>query len=211
MLSYLKGDLIEVIDNIPNRIILILEVNCIGYEIQISSRFLQNLVKNKQEKIQVFTHIQIKDENPILYGFATDAERELFRQLINVNGIGARLAIALIETLGLEELVQAIINGNIYILSKTPGVGRKTAERIILELKTKLYQWKQRLGRTLSSSMVISSLEVLEDLEVTLLALGYTNEEISQAISTLNKDNRISKNNTSEEWIREAIIWLNEQ
>ncbi|MGP0128242.1 MAG: Holliday junction branch migration protein RuvA [cyanobacterium endosymbiont of Rhopalodia musculus] len=210
MLNYLKGNLVEVINNTPNRIILILEVNHMGYEMQILSRFARQLVQNKLESIQVFTHLQIRDDYPILYGFATVAERELFRQLMSVNGIGAQLAITLIDTLGLEELVQAIINGNILTLSKTPGVGQKTAERIILELKTKLSQWRKLLGITLSSPIEIPSLEVLEDLEMTLLALGYTNKEINQAVSTLSKDNQMSKNNNSEEWIRQAIIWLSQ-
>ena len=78
MLSYLKGTPIEVTNNIPNRIILILEVNHIGYEIQISSRFARQLVQNKLENIKVFTHLQIRDDSPILYGFTTVAERELF-------------------------------------------------------------------------------------------------------------------------------------
>ncbi|YAI82520.1 MAG: Holliday junction branch migration protein RuvA [cyanobacterium endosymbiont of Rhopalodia sterrenbergii] len=210
MLSYLKGKPVEVLDNIPNRILLILEVNHMGYEIQILPRLARQLVQNQLENIQVFTYLQIRDDYPILYGFATVAERELFRQLINVNGIGAQLAIALIDTLGLEELVQAIINGNIRTLSKTPGVGQKTAERIILELKTKLSQWQKLLGITLSSTVAIPSLEVLEDLEVTLLALGYSNEEINQAVSILSKDNQMLKNNNGEEWIREAIIWLSQ-
>ncbi|XHU96356.1 MAG: Holliday junction branch migration protein RuvA [cyanobacterium endosymbiont of Rhopalodia gibba] len=210
MLSYLKGNLVEVINTIPNKTLLILEVNHMGYEIQISSQFSQKLVHNKLENILVFTHLQIKDDYPILYGFATVAERELFRQLINVNGIGAQLAIALIDTLGLEKLVQAIINGNTRTLSKTPGVGQKTAERIILELKTKLSQWQKLLGITLSSTVAIPSLEVLEDLEMTLLALGYTNKEIDQAVSTLSKNNQMSKNNNGEEWIKEAIIWLSQ-
>jgi Holliday junction DNA helicase RuvA len=181
-----------------------------GYEIQISSRFAQKIVKNQLENIQVFTYLQIRDDYPILYGFATVDERDLFRQLISVNGIGAQLAIALIDTLGLEELVQAIINGNTRSLAKTPGVGEKTAERIILEFKTKLSQLQKLLGKTLYSTAAIPSLEVLEDLEITLLALGYTNKEINQAVSTLSKDKKIFKNHDGEEWIREAIIWLNQ-
>ncbi|BAP18306.1 Holliday junction branch migration protein RuvA [cyanobacterium endosymbiont of Epithemia turgida] len=210
MLSFLKGNPVEVINDIQNKTILILEVNNMGYEIQILSRFSQKIVENQLENIQVFTCLQIRDDYPILYGFATVDERDLFRQLINVNGIGAQLAIALIDTLGLEKLVQAIINGNTRSLSKTPGVGQKTAERIILEFKNKLSQFKNLLGKPLSSSAAIPSLEVLEDLEITLLALGYTNKEINQAVSTLSKDNQILKNHNGEDWIKEAIIWLNQ-
>ncbi|GBF79207.1 Holliday junction ATP-dependent DNA helicase RuvA [Aphanothece sacrum FPU1] len=188
--------------------ILILEVNQVGYEIQIPSRFARQLSQDESENLQIFTHLQIREEQPILYGFATSSERELFRQLISVSGIGAQLAIALIDTLGLEELIQAIVTGNIRKLSKTPGVGQKTAERIALELKTKLSQWRQLVGITLPSSSAIPSLEIIEDIEMTLLALGYTNEEINQAIYTLSQDNQMLKNTHTEEWIREAIAWL---
>ena len=210
MFFYLKGNLVEVINNTPNRIILILEVNHVGYEMQILSRFARELVQNQLAHIQVFTDLQIRDDRPILYGFATAPERELFRQLISVSGIGTQSAIALIDTLGLEGSVQAIVNGNIRTLSKTPGIGEKTAERIILELKTKLSQWRKLLGITLPSAAAIPSLEVLEDVEMTLLALGYTHEEINQAISTLSQDNKMLKNINGEEWIREAITWLNQ-
>ncbi len=210
MISYLKGSPIEVIKNTNNRIILILEVNDIGYELQIPSKLARDISQEKLEIMQIFTHLQIKDDHQILYGFSTTAERELFRQLISVSGIGAQLAIALIDTLGLEELVQAIVTGNIRILSQTPGVGKKTAERIALELRTKLSQWRKLVGVTVAASSAMPSLEILEDIEMTLLALGYTNEEINKAISTLSQDNLMLKNTNTEEWIKEAIAWLSQ-
>ena len=210
MISYLKGNPVEVTKNTNHRVILILEVNQVGYEIQIPSRFARQLSQENSENIQVFTHLQIREDHQILYGFSTNAERELFRQLISVSGIGAQLAIALVDTLGLEELVQAIVTGNTRVLSQTPGVGRKTAERIALELKTKLSQWRQLVGVTATSSSAMPSLEILEDIEMTLLALGYTNEEINQAISTLSQDNLMLKNTNTEEWIKEAIAWLSQ-
>lgn len=213
MISYLKGNPVEITKNTNHRVILVLEVNQVGYELQIPSRFARQLSQENSESIQVFTHLQIREDHQILYGFSTNAERELFRQLISVSGIGAQLAIALVDTLGLEELVQAIVTGNTRVLSQTPGVGRKTAERIALELKTKLSQWRQLVGVTgvtLTSSSAMPSLEILEDIEMTLLALGYTNEEINQAISTLSQDNLMLKNTHTEEWIKEAIAWLSQ-
>ncbi len=210
MISYLKGSPIEIIKNTNNRIILVLEVAQVGYEIQIPSKLARELSQTKPDNIQIFTHLQIREDHQILYGFSTTSERELFRQLISVSGIGAQLAIALIDTIGLEELVQAIVTANIRILSQTPGVGKKTAERIALELKTKLSQWRQLVGVTVTSSSAMPSLDILEDIEMTLLALGYTNEEINKAISTLSQDNLMLKNTNTEEWIREAIAWLSQ-
>ena len=210
MINYLKGIPIEVIQNTNNRIILVLEVNQIGYELQIPSKLARDISQDKLEIMQIFTHLQIKDDQQILYGFSSTAERDLFRQLISVSGIGAQSAISLIDTLGLEELVQAIVTGNIKKLSQTPGVGKKTAERIALELRTKLSQWRKLVGVTVTSSSAMPSLDILEDIEMTLLALGYTNEEINKAISTLSQDNLMLKNTNTEEWIKEAIAWLSQ-
>ncbi|MGK7930173.1 MAG: Holliday junction branch migration protein RuvA [Microcystaceae cyanobacterium] len=208
MISYLKGQAIEVVKTANNRTILILEVNSVGYELQILSRFARQLTPLPSETIQVFTHLQSREDQELLYGFSVAAERELFRQLISVSGIGTQLAIALIDTLGLEELVQAIVTANTRILSQTPGVGKKTAERIALELKTKLSQWREVAGIQVNSTSATPSVAVLEEVEMTLLALGYTNTEINQAISVLSQDNLMLKNSNTEEWIREAISWL---
>ncbi|NJO94228.1 MAG: Holliday junction branch migration protein RuvA [Hydrococcus sp. RM1_1_31] len=211
MISYLKGKTIEVIKNTNNRIILILEVDRVGYEIQIPSRLARKLSTENLDTIQIFTHLQNKEEQQVLYGFDSAAERDLFRQLISVSGIGMQLAIALIDTLGLEELVQAIVTGNIRTLSKTPGVGAKTAERIALELKTKLAQWRQLVGITVSTSAAIPAPAIIEDVEMTLLALGYTNEEINQAFSAISQDNQMLKNPNVEEWLGNAIAWLSNE
>lgn len=208
MINYLKGKAIEVVKNTSNRLVLILEVQHMGYEIQIPSRLARSLSLDSEELVQIFTHLQIRDDLMILYGFATSSERDLFRHLVSVSGIGAQLAIALIDTLGLADLVQAIVTGNTRILSKTPGVGQKTAERISLELKTKLAQWRESAGITVTSSAVMPSLEIQEDVEMTLVALGYTNKEIEQALTAISQDDLMLKNPNSEDWIREAITYL---
>ena len=208
MISYLRGKVVEIIRSTSHRVVLILEVNQIGYELQIPSRLARQLDDNDSNPQQISTHLQIRDDQQVLYGFASAAERDLFRQLISVNGVGAQLAIALIDTLGLEELVQAIVTGNIRALSRTPGVGNKTGERIALELRTKLSQWRKQAGVTLSSTTATPEAKIVEDLEMTLLALGYTNEEIQQALSVLTKDTQLLKNSNVEEWIRSAIAWL---
>ena len=208
MINYLKGKAVEVVRSTTNRVMVILEVNQIGYEVQIPSRFARQLATGESE-LQIFTHLQVREDQQILYGFASAAERDLFRQLISVSGIGTQLAIALIDTLGLTDLVQAIVTTNLRALGKTPGVGKKTAERISLELKTKLAQWRQVSGVTASASATPAT-AVLEDVEMTLLALGYTNEEIEQAISTLSQDNQLLKNPNVEDWIKSAIAWLGE-
>ena len=212
MISYLKGTKVEITKTTQNRLFLILDVNDVGYEIQISSRFARRLDESEAEagSIQVFTHLQVQEDKQILYGFPSAAERDLFRQLTAVSGIGMQLGIALIDTMGISELVGAIVTSNIPALTKTPGVGKKTAERIALELKTKLAQWRKISGIEVQQPEVVFAPkpEIKEDLEMTLLALGYTNEEIEQVLTALSQDNQLLKNNNVEEWIRSAIAWL---
>ncbi|MGB5633703.1 MAG: Holliday junction branch migration protein RuvA [Waterburya sp.] len=213
MISYLKGTKVEITKTTQNRLYLILDVHDIGYEMQISTRFARKLDEEADEPIQVFTHLQIQEDKQILYGFPTVAERDLFRQLTAVSGIGMQLGIALIDTLGISDLVGAIVTSNIPVLTKTPGVGKKTAERIALELKTKLAQWRKISGMEVEQPEAVFAPkpEIKEDLEMTLMALGYTNKEIEQVLTALSQDNLLLKNPNVEEWIRSAIAWLSEE
>lgn len=206
MISYLKGTATEIVKG-GNRVMLTLEVNQIGYEVQILPRMVGQLPP-AGEVVQVFTHQQVKEDQMVLYGFASAAERDLFRQLISVSGVGAQLAIALLETLGLQDLVSAIVGGNTRILAKTPGVGTKTAERLALELKTKLSEWRQQAGLATSTPTAGVNPAIQEEVEMTLLALGYTGAEVMQALQALSSDAKLSKSGTAEDWIREAIAWL---
>ncbi|MGD1805693.1 Holliday junction branch migration protein RuvA [Dapis sp. BLCC M126] len=205
MINYLKGKVADVHKGSGMRVTLILEVNQIGYELQILPRLTQSLQPG--EDVQVFTHQQVREDQMVLYGFGTSAERDLFRQLVSVSGIGAQLAIALLDTLELPDLVQAIVGGNTRVLAKTPGVGAKTAERIALELKNKLAEWRQDAGLTTSVPVGVMP-AIQEEVEMTLLALGYTGQEVIQALQAVSKDDNMSKNTNAEDWIREAISWL---
>jgi holliday junction DNA helicase RuvA len=217
MFDYFKGEIITLSTKNNNRCLLVLEVNQIGYEIQIPSCLFRELLTRQNaekleniEKITIYTHLQMREEKPILYGFVSNAERDLFRQLIDVNGVGTQTAVTLIDTLGIEDLVRSIVTADIRSLTKTPGVGQKTAERIALELKTKLSQWKQIVGVATSLNNPIPALAILEDLELTLLALGYTKNEIEQAVSILSQDSQLLKNTRLEEWLKRAITILSD-
>jgi holliday junction DNA helicase RuvA len=209
MIGYLKGTVAGIHTSSNNRVTLILEVNQIGYELQIPSRLVQELPPIG-ESTQVFTHLQIKEDQRLLYGFASIAQRDLFRRLISVSGIGAALAIALLDTLSLPQLVQAIVTGNTRLLTKTPGVGTKTAERIALELKTKLAEWRTSSGIDKLASNLPSP-QIQEDVEMTLLALGYSSGEVAQAMQAISQDPVVAKSTNAEDWIRNAIAWLNQE
>jgi holliday junction DNA helicase RuvA len=208
MISYLKG-IVAGVQKISNtRVILTLEVNQIGYDLQVAPRLIQKLPP-QDEIMQVFTHMQTREDQTVLFGFESMAERDLFRQLISVSGIGPQMGLALLDSLGLQELVQAIVTSNTRLLSRTPGVGAKTAERIALELRTKLAEWRLQSGISAAPDAAPAS-AIQEDVEMTLLALGYTNGEITQALRTVGQKTALAKNDNAEDWIREAIAWLSQ-
>ncbi|QYX29785.1 Holliday junction branch migration protein RuvA [Sphaerospermopsis torques-reginae] len=205
MISYLKGIVAGVQTVSANRTILTLEVNGIGYDLQIPQR-LANQLSNTGNVVQIFTHYQIREEVPVLYGFSSPAERDLFRHLLSVSGIGSALAIALLDTLELPELVQAIIAANINMLIQTPGVGKKTAERLCLELKNKLIEWRKSAGFFVATGGPAPG--ILEEVQMTLFALGYTPHEVSHALHVVSEDIGLTKDAYVEDWIKQAIAHL---
>lgn len=208
MISYLKGS-IEQIQPVSNsKTLLIIEVAGIGYEVQVPS----NLPLGVGQTVQLFTHQQFREDQVSLYGFATVADRDLFRQLIAVSGVGASIAIALLETLGPTELVQAIVLGRAKVLATAPGVGLKTAERLTVELKTKLKQWHD-LAALGAAGMELGDLENLNrslqtEVETTLVALGYADSEIRQALYAISQNEAIANSKDLEAWLRLAIASL---
>jgi holliday junction DNA helicase RuvA len=203
MISYLKGIAIQIQTPANNKTILILEVDRIGYELQVPQRMIMEVVLNAE--LQVFTHQQVREDGISLYGFSSAAERDLFRQLISVSGVGASLAIALLDKLGLADTVSAIVTSNIQRLSTAPGVGKKTAERLALELRSKLGQW--RIAAGLNESLPLTNLNptMQAEVEMTLLALGYTNDEILHALQAIGQDSLMVKSPNIEDWLRLAI------
>ena len=207
MIGYLKGTVAS-IQKISNRVILTLEVNQVGYDLQIIPRLVPHL-PGMGQPVQIFTHLHMREDQVVLFGFESLAERELFRQLVSVSGVGPQLALALLDTLGLQDLVQAIVSGNTRALARTSGVGSKTAERLALELRTKLAEWRQSAG-VIAPAAAGPALSVQEDVEMTLLALGYSTTEISQALQAVGQSAPLSKNADAEVWIRQAIAWLSQ-
>jgi Holliday junction DNA helicase RuvA len=186
---------------------LTLDVQGVGYDLQITASTANKLPPVGTD-VQIFTHLLVREDQMTLFGFLSLAERELFRQLINVSGIGTQVGLALLNSLGIQDLVKAIISGNTRVLSLTPGVGTKTAERLALELKTKLADGRlAQVGETRSVNSLISN-ALQEELEMTLLALGYSPLEISNALNAIASLPILAKTQNIELWIKEAIAWL---
>jgi holliday junction DNA helicase RuvA len=208
MIGYLKGCLVSLQRSSSHRSYATLEVSGIGYDVQIPTRLIQHLPR-LGETTQIFTHLQIREDQWTLFGFNSAAERDLFRQLISVSGIGPQLGLALLDTFSLQDLIQAIISSNTKLLSKTPGVGAKTAERIALELRTKLAEWREQSGLT-STPLPGPVAEVQAEVEMTLLALGYSTREVMDALKAVGQNTALSKSANVDDWIREAIAWLSQ-
>ena len=157
---------------------IVLETNDFGYKIFIPARAKDDLPKIG-ELLKVFTYFQVKEDGQALYGFLTEKDLDFFEKLITVNGVGPKSALAVMSIASSEQLAAAIVEGKIELLSKASGVGRRTAERIILELKGKLSSL---------SGGVMSSLESDLEVEEALIGLGYSRQQARRAIDQIDKN-----------------------
>ena len=176
MIAHIKGLLIE---KSPTE--LVIEVNGIGYSINISLNTFSKLGNN--ENIKLFTHQIIKEDSHSLYGFFEKSERFLFVKLISVSGVGASTARTMLSSLSPNEIISAISNGDVKLIQSIKGIGLKTAQRIILELRDKLNlvgdDQTTDLIQNSSVSEAISALEVL----------GYSNKQTNKVVSQIYNEN----------------------
>ena len=156
---------------------LVLDVNGVGYEIEVSS-FTANSFE-VDNIVTLETHLIVREDAQILFGFKEASEKKLFQMLIKINGVGPRLAIGIMSGLGEDQFSLAIRDKNVKILTALPGVGKKTAERLIIELQDKMI-FEKDSGEKNRSKI---PLDVLSDLEGTLLNLGYKPQEVDLAVS----------------------------
>ncbi|ABD01537.1 Holliday junction DNA helicase RuvA [Synechococcus sp. JA-2-3B'a(2-13)] len=203
MIAFLSGHLVAI--EWGERSSLTVEVQGIGYRVKAPGRFLKQLPA-VGEPVRVFTHLVVRETELVLYGFGSPAERDLFVELIKVSGVGPALGLALLNTFGLPELVQAVVTENVRLLSLTPGVGHKTAQRLALELKTKLAHWRQGMGVADQPLAGGPPMPIREEVEMALLALGYSTQEIQAALQALPTHPR-----PTEDWLRDAITYLSQQ
>ncbi|MBU3565020.1 Holliday junction branch migration protein RuvA [Polynucleobacter sp. MWH-HuK1] len=180
MIGRIQGTLVSVH---PPR--LLVDCQGIGYEVDVPMSTLYQLPQAGQ-KITLLTHFQVREDAQQLFGFATETEREAFRQLIKISGVGSRTALAVLSGMSVNELAQAIALQEAGRLTQVPGIGKKTAERLCLELKGKL---APDLGITGEKPQAIeASSEVLQ----ALLALGYSEKEALMALKQIPADTSVS-------------------
>ena len=177
MISRLTGKLVE--KNPPQ---IVIDVNGVGYEADVSMQTFYNLPP-VGESVQLFTQLIIREDAHLLFGFATAEERKTFRQLIKVSGIGAKTALGILSAMTADELARAVAEEDVKRLSSAPGIGKKTAERMVLELRGKL------VAHTVTDGLFAAApaAEETEDIVSTLLALGYSEREAKAAVKGIPK------------------------
>ena len=180
MIGRIQGKLIE---SNPPRILV--DVHGVGYEIDVPMSTFYRL-QTLGSEVTLLTHMIVREDAQLLYGFLTAEERETFRILLKVSGIGARTALAVLSGLSVPDLVNAVALQDAAILTRVPGIGKKTAERLILELKDKL------TGALPNATGLTAMNSVTSDIINALIGLGYTDREARAAVKKLPDDVSVS-------------------
>ncbi len=196
MIGRIRGIILE--KQPPN---LLLDVNGIGYELEAPMTTFYSLPAIGEE-IHIYTHLVIRDDAHLLFGFASEDERHLFRTLIKVNGVGAKMALTILSGIESTDFVSCIQLGDSDRLVKLPGVGKKTAERLIIEMRDRLKDW-QTTGlsdNNKAKSLKLFDKDPMHDAVSALIALGYKPQEASRYVNAVATDEM-----NSEQIIREAL------
>ena len=190
MIGRVSGTLLE--KNPPQ---VVVDVGGVGYEIDVPMSTFYNLPK-LHEKVVLFAHLVVREDAQLLYGFGTEAERATFRQLLKVSGVGPKVALAVLSGMSVNDLAAAVALQESGRLTKVPGIGKKTAERLLLELKDRL---KVDVRISVAGDTAVSS---AADILNALISLGYNDKEAQYAIKQLASDVSVS------DGIRQALKLL---
>ena len=180
MFSYIKGELAEI--NIDH---IVIDVNGIGYQIFIPTNTL-NYLPSIGESVKIHTYLYIREDAMILYGFLTKDDLEMFKLLITVSGIGPKGGLGILSTLSSDDLRFAVLSGDSKAISKAPGIGAKTAQRVILDLKDKISleeAFEKKLENNADGVQKTLNSSTKNDAVLALSALGYSSAESLKAVS----------------------------
>ncbi len=187
MIAYLSGTLFS-----KNPQSLVVDINGVGYQIFIPlSTFYQ--LPDEMEKVSLHVYTHVREDTLQLFGFQTTMEKEIFLLLISVSGIGPKVALNILSGMGFEELLSAIVRADSEKISSIPGVGKKTSQRIILELKEKASKLAGGIEVALEQKVEIRDKEIYEDALSALINLGYPSKPAKRAIEVaLRKDQEMN-------------------
>ena len=209
MYSYLDGILTE---KTPNTVVV--DCNGIGFELKIPLSTFDNL-PDMFEKIKLYIYSFHNEEGTRLFGFFTKQEKELFSLLITINRVGPKIALAILSSISIKDLIKAIMTNNSNIIAKTPGLGKKSSERLIIELKDKIEQIADLDIEKTTSSVTFSpdlglNNEIWSEVETALVSLGYKNFEIRMALQSVKITEKISTQDVVKSCIKHIYLKRNE-
>lgn len=184
MIGRLQGFIVE---KTPPQVLI--NVQGVGYEVDVPMSTFYHLPPVGAE-VQLLTHFVVREDAQLLYGFLTAKERDTFRQVIKISGVGARTALSILSGLSVEELTAAVATQESARLVKVPGIGKKTAERLLLELKGKL---AEALTDGVTAAAIAQTGGAKGDILQALIALGYSDKEATQVTKTLPADVAVSE------------------
>ena len=197
MIGRLRGEIAE-----KKAPYLLLDVNGVGYELEAPLSTFFHL-PDKGQSVTLYTHLVVRDDAHVLYAFAGEAERSLFRSLLKVNGVGAKMALGILSGMSSEEFFQCVQSEDIAALVRLPGIGRKTAQRLVVEMRDRLdkLELSPSLGKpAISGTGSGRPVTPVSDAIAALTALGYRPQDASSMVKAVE-----SSGQTSEELIRAAL------
>ncbi|WP_275287616.1 Holliday junction branch migration protein RuvA [Halomonas elongata] len=198
MIGRLRGTLLE-----KQPPWLVVDVAGIGYELEASMTTLLAL-PGCGEEVSLYTHLSVRDDAHLLYGFAREQERSLFRALIKVNGIGPKLALAILSGMDEDAFIRCVMDDDIKALTRLPGVGKKTAERLVIEMRDRFPHWQGGADVSADDAGLGASApapkDPLADAEAALVSLGYKPSEATRMLSGLEKEG------STEAMIKAALV-----
>ncbi|MGH1373352.1 MAG: Holliday junction branch migration protein RuvA [Cellvibrionaceae bacterium] len=203
MIGRLQGQLIDT--TAPE---VLIDVNGVGYEVLVPMTTLYELPPLGQE-VTLLIHMAVSETAQTLYGFHSKKDRGLFRTLIKVSGVGPKMALAILSGMDSDQLVNCVMQDNVSALVKVPGVGKKTAERLIIELRDKLKNWQVQNApladmeaASQPQAAEVGTSDIVAEAESALVSLGYKPTEASKVVARVLKEHSVSR---SEELIRLSL------
>jgi holliday junction DNA helicase RuvA len=202
VIGRLRGCLVE---KSPPEILI--ECAGVGYEVTLPMTSFYALPE-ANEQATIFTHFVVREDAQLLYGFANKIERKLFRLLIKVNGVGPKLALAILSAMSADQFVSCVVHDNLATMVKIPGVGKKTAERLLIEMRDRLKDWQASSETPATDSMIMSDIiestlvisPVKGDAINALISLGYSQGQADKAVKAVYQEG-----SRSEDIIRDAL------
>ncbi len=201
MFAYIKGFL-----EIKENNYIVIDINGLGYKVFMSQNNIDN-IGNIGDIVKVYTYVRVREDDISIYGFLTQEQLKMFELLISVSGVGAKSALVMLSCIEPSDFAIAVISGNVKVLTKVPGIGNKSAQRIILELKDKLKE--EQLDAENSNNLKLKEKDNSENINEAfsgLMVLGYSRKDIEKAFEHLDVDNL-----SIEDLIKKGLVLLSQK